>query len=71
MRIAAIDIGTNSIHMIVIAPEAAPTPVTWPSLNFSTVIQARVDAQVATNVVTMTMAAAMRLMASIGSSEGE
>src|SRR6478735_10416936 len=41
----------------VMAPEAAPTPVTWPSLNFSTASQARVAAQVATNVVTMTMAA--------------
>src|SRR3954470_24546545 len=41
----------------VMAPEAAPTPVTWPSLTFSTAIQARVAAQVATNVVTMTMAA--------------
>src|SRR5690349_11300306 len=41
----------------VMAPDAAPTPVTWPSLNFSTAIQARVAAQVATNVVTMTIAA--------------
>src|SRR6476659_2110448 len=41
----------------VMAPEAAPTPVTWPSLTFSTAIQASVAAQVATNVVTMTMAA--------------
>src|SRR6185312_15225968 len=41
----------------VMAPEAAPTPVTWPSLNFSTASQASVAAQVATNVVTMTMAA--------------
>ena len=41
----------------VIAPDAAPTPVTWPSLIFSTAIQDRVAAQVATNVVTMTMAA--------------
>ena len=41
----------------VIAPDAAPTPVTWPSLNFSTASQASVAAQVATNVVTMTMAA--------------
>ena len=41
----------------VIAPDAAPTPVTWPSLIFSTAIQASVAAQVATNVVTMTMAA--------------
>src|SRR6478735_9309335 len=39
------------------APDAAPTPVTWPSLNFSTLSQASVAAQVATNVVTMTMAA--------------
>src|SRR6478735_7840210 len=39
------------------APDAAPTPVTWPSLNFSTASQASVAAQVATNVVTMTMAA--------------
>src|ERR1700712_2658514 len=41
----------------VTAPEAAPTPVTWPSLNFSTASQARVAAQVATNVVTMTIEA--------------
>ena len=41
----------------VMAPDAAPTPVTWPSLIFSTAIQASVAAQVATNVVTMTMAA--------------
>src|SRR6185503_15362875 len=41
----------------VIAPEAAPTPVTWPSLIFSTAIQDRVAAHVATNVVTMTIAA--------------
>src|SRR6195952_713594 len=41
----------------VMAPDAAPTPVTWPSLNFSTASQARVAAHVATNVVTMTMAA--------------
>src|SRR6476659_940453 len=39
------------------APEAAPTPVTCPSLIFSTPSQARVAAQVAVNVVTMTMAA--------------
>src|SRR6478609_11295193 len=41
----------------VIAPDAAPTPVTWPSLTFSTASQASVAAQVAVNVVTMTMAA--------------
>src|SRR4051812_35621164 len=41
----------------VMAPAAAPTPVTWPSLIFSTASHARVAAQVATNVVTMTIAA--------------
>src|SRR3954469_17985055 len=41
----------------VIAPDAAPTPVTWPSLNFSTASQASVAAQVATKVVTMTIEA--------------
>src|ERR1700716_2928877 len=41
----------------VIAPDAAPTPVTWPSLIFSTATKASVAAQVATNVVTMTIAA--------------
>src|SRR6185312_10991298 len=39
------------------APEAAPTPVTCPSLIFSTPSQARVAAQVAVNVVTITIAA--------------
>src|SRR6201999_524527 len=39
------------------APDAAPTPVTCPSLIFSTPSQASVAAQVAVNVVTMTMAA--------------
>src|SRR3954469_26068960 len=41
----------------VMAPDAAPTPVTCPSLTFSTASQASVAAQVATKVVTMTIAA--------------
>src|SRR6476659_3068614 len=39
------------------APDAAPTPVTCPSLTFSTASHASVAAQVAVNVVTITIAA--------------
>src|SRR6516165_4885642 len=43
----------------VMAPDAAPIPVTCPSLNFSTRSQPSVAAQVATNDVTITMAAGL------------